>query len=140
MASQVLHYVKCPKCESDKMAVAKKVVGKNRVSMLFGHCKDCGKMLQGTGHQEYLKAALSGVPESAPVAAPVQVAKEVKGAEDFDPVKHVEGEFLEAEESGSDDTPGPKKGGLLRLLGIVAFLAVGAVGGVAVANKLAGEG
>lgn len=143
MAAQVLHFVKCPECEADQMAVAKKVVGKNRVVMLFGHCKDCGKMLQGKGHQDYLKSAESVEQVAAPVAV-IPMKKERAGAEDFDPAKHMQaGPEIEslAPDQDKHELPGRKKGsGFLRLLGIVAFLSVGAIGGVAVANKLAGEG
>lgn len=141
MAAQVLHYVNCPKCEADQMAVAKKVVGKNRVAMLFGHCKGCGKMLQGKGHQEYLKASAVVAPVVVSVAAPAPVVSEPAGAEDFDPAKHLqESEGLEDQIVIDTDKPARKKGGFLKVLGVVVFVGVATVGGVAMANRLTGQG
>jgi nicotinamidase-related amidase len=118
MAKQIKHYVQCPKCESDQMAVADKVVGSNRVPMLFGHCKSCSKMLQGKQHQEYL-----AVPLVAEIVKDEPVAEVV---EDFEPseINHPVATVEEPKPAPStEQKSGFRK--VLKGLGITALIVLG---------------
>ncbi len=120
MAKQIKHYVQCPKCESDQMAVADKVVGSNRVPMVFGHCKNksCGAMLQGKKHQEYLLSpGVAEIVEKEPVAEVV---------EDFEP-SEINHPVATVEESKSAPSTEQKSGfrKVLKGLGITALIVLG---------------